>query len=134
MLWLHRNWQLPGLALCLLALLIGGVSGLAVGVLLGSAFLLNSSSAVNYFCHRYGRRRFDTRDDSTNNFVVALLTLGEGWHNNHHRYPVSARAGFCWWELDLYYLLIRAWEAVGLVWDVQRPPEELRRTKLLPRV
>lgn len=132
LLWLHRHMQLPGLVLCLIAFLIGGMSGMAVGVLFGVAMLINHSSAVNYFCHKFGRRRFDTDDDSTNNVMVSLLTLGEGWHNNHHRYPVSARAGFCWWELDLYYWLICLWEAVGLVWEVRRPPERLRRAKLLP--
>jgi stearoyl-CoA desaturase (delta-9 desaturase) len=132
LMWLHRHWQWPGLVLCLAVFLIGGLSGVAIGVLFGVAMLINHSSAVNYFCHKFGRRRFDTDDDSTNHFAIALLTLGEGWHNNHHRYPVSARAGFCWWEFDLYYWIICGWEAIGLIWDVRRPPEELRQAKLLP--
>jgi stearoyl-CoA desaturase (delta-9 desaturase) len=130
--WLHRHPQVPGLILCLIAYLIGGLSGVAIGVLFGATMMIHNSSAVNYFCHKSGRRRFDTDDDSTNNAIVALLVLGEGWHNNHHRYPVSARAGFCWWEVDVFYWVICLFEALGFVWNVRRPPEELRRAKLLP--
>ena len=132
LMWLHRYLPVPGLILCFIAFLFGGLSGVAIGVLFGVAMLINNSSAVNYFCHKYGRRRFDTDEDSTNNIAVSLMTLGEGWHNNHHRYPVSARAGFRWWELDLYYWIICLWEEIGLVWDVRRPPERLRQAKLLP--
>ncbi len=132
LMWLHRNSLAPGLALCFIALLIGGFSGMAIGVLLGASILVHQSSAVNYLCHKYGRRRFDTDDLSTNNFLVSLLVFGEGWHNNHHRYPVSARAGFCWWEIDMFYWVICLFEALGLIWDVKRPPEQLRQAKLLP--
>ena len=127
LMWLYRNWRVPGLLLCLLALLIGGVSGMAIGVVLGATLLLHQSSAVNYLCHKYGRRRFDIDDRSTNNALVSLLVFGEGWHNNHHRYPVSARAGFRWWELDVFYGVICLFEVLGLVWDVQRPPAWLLR-------
>lgn len=132
LMWLHRHSLLPGLALCAIAWLIGGISGMAIGVLLGASLLLHQSSAVNYFCHRFGRRRFETADQSTNHFLVSVLVFGEGWHNNHHRYPASARAGFCWWEIDMFYWVICLFEAVGLVWDVRRPPESLRKTGLLP--
>jgi stearoyl-CoA desaturase (delta-9 desaturase) len=133
LMWLHRHSLLPGLTLCALALVFFGFSGMAIGVLLGAALLLHQSSAVNYICHRFGRRRFDTNDRSTNHFLVSLLVFGEGWHNNHHRYPVSARAGFCWWEIDMFYWVICLLEACGLVWDVKRPPDGLRRQKLLPQ-
>ena len=124
--------MVPGFILCAIAFLVGGFSGMAIGVLLGAEILVNQSSAVNYICHRFGRRRFETNDLSTNNFVVSMLVFGEGWHNNHHRYPVSARAGFCWWEIDVFYWVICLFEALGLVWDVRRPPEQLRRARLLP--
>jgi stearoyl-CoA desaturase (delta-9 desaturase) len=130
--WLHRHSLLPGFVLCGLVFSIGGFSAMAIGVLLGASILIHQSSAVNYFCHRRGRRRFETDDLSTNHFLVSLLVFGEGWHNNHHRYPVSARAGFCWWEIDLFYWVICLFEAMGLVWDVRRPPEHLRRAPLLP--
>ena len=83
-------------------------------------------SAVNYFCHRSGRQPFATRDRSTNNLLVAFLTFGEGWHNNHHRFPRAARAGVRWWELDPIYYTIRLCAAIGLVWDVREvPPDRL---------
>ncbi|MFC1695796.1 acyl-CoA desaturase [Pseudomonadota bacterium] len=132
LMWLHRHSLVPGLALCGIVFLAGGFSAMAVGVLLGASILVHQSSAVNYICHRFGRRRFETDDLSTNNFIVSLLVFGEGWHNNHHRYPVSARAGFCWWEIDMFYWVICLWEALGLVWDVKRPPEQLRQAKLMP--
>jgi len=127
LMWLYRNWRVPGLLLCLSVLLIGGVSAMAVGVLLGTVLLLHQSSAVNCLCHKYGSRRFETDDRSTNNALIALLCYGEGWHNNHHRYPVSARAGFRWWEIDMFYWVICGLETLGLVWDVQRPPGRLLR-------
>jgi stearoyl-CoA desaturase (delta-9 desaturase) len=77
---------------------------------------------VNSACHLWGRRRYATADASRNNLAVAVLTLGEGWHNNHHHYQSSARQGFRWWEVDVSYYLIRLLACLGLVWDVRRPP------------
>jgi len=122
---LHRYWLVPGLLLCVAAFLIGGISSVAIGVLLGSALLMNQASAVNYFCHKYGQRRFETSDQSTNNALVAILSFGEGWHNNHHHYPATARAGFFWWEIDFYYMAIWVFEKLGLVWDVRQPRPEM---------
>ena len=78
--------------------------------------------AVNSVGHLWGRRRFDTGEGSRNNFVLGVLAMGEGWHNNHHRAPASARHGFAWYELDQAYLTIRLLRAVGLVWAVRQPP------------
>jgi stearoyl-CoA desaturase (delta-9 desaturase) len=69
-----------------------------------------------------GHRRFRTRDHSRNNAWLALLTLGEGWHNNHHRYMASARQGFYSWQVDITYYGLRSLEALGLIWDLKRPP------------
>jgi stearoyl-CoA desaturase (delta-9 desaturase) len=126
--WLYRHSSVPGLLLCGLLFVCGGFSMMAIGGALSPVLLLHQSSAVNYFCHRRGRRRFATRDASTNNALVAMLTYGEGWHNNHHRFPRSARAGLQWWEIDLFYCVICLLEALGLVGNVQRiPAERLRR-------
>lgn len=73
----------------------------------------------------FGRRRFATRDESKNSFILALLTMGEGWHNNHHRYPVSARQGFYWWEIDVTYYMLKLLEKLGIVWGLNRPPEKI---------
>src|SRR5262249_10317122 len=74
-----------------------------------------------------GRRRYNTRDDSRNNWFVALITLGEGWHNNHHHYQSSANQGFFWWEIDVSYYIIRLLGLIGLVWDIRRPGDKALR-------
>lgn len=124
---LHRVFWLPGLVFGAALFAWGGFARLAIGYALAVAVLLHFTSAVNYVCHRWGTRRFETGDDSRNNWLVALITWGEGWHNNHHYYPASARAGFYWWELDANYWLIRLLAAIGLVWDVREVPERVLR-------
>ena len=93
------------------------------GYVISTVVLTHSTLCVNSICHRYGRRRFETRDASRNNWIMALLTLGEGWHNNHHRYAGSARQGFYWWELDLTYYGLVALSAIGLVKDLKGVPQ-----------
>lgn len=122
--WLHRHPAVPCLTLCALLFACGGFSMMAIGGMLSPVVLLHQSSSVNYFCHRRGSRRFETRDRSTNHALTALLTFGEGWHNNHHRFPRSARAGLAWWEIDLFYLVICVFEKLGLIRDVHRIPVE----------
>jgi stearoyl-CoA desaturase (delta-9 desaturase) len=78
-----------------------------------------------------GRRRYRTDDDSRNSLLLALVTLGEGWHNNHHYYKSSTRQGFYWWEVDVTYYVLRALAAVGLVWDLKEPSEEVKRSNRL---
>jgi len=126
LMWLHRHFLWPGLALCVIAFLVGGLSTVAIGVCLGAALLVHQSSAVNYLSHRFGTRRFDTPDHSTNNWVTGILTFGEGWHNNHHYCPNSARAGFAWYEIDMFYWVIWLFDKLGLVRDVRQPPARVR--------
>lgn len=83
----------------------------------------DATFSINSLAHTWGTRRYATRDDSRNNFWLALLTLGEGWHNNHHRYPGSARQGLDWWEVDLTHQGLRLLARLGLVWDLRNPPE-----------
>jgi len=104
--------------------------GLSVLVWLGAVRILfgwHTAWTVNSVCHLWGYRNYETRDLSRNNVIVGLLASGEGWHNNHHADPNSARHGHAWWEFDLAWLTIRLFEAVGLAWDVKRPSPELRR-------
>jgi len=77
---------------------------------------------VNSLAHVTGKRRFDTGDTSRNSWWIALITFGEGWHNNHHHYMGSTRQGFYWWEIDLTYYVLRALSAVGLIWDLRPVP------------
>lgn len=125
LMWLYNHPRFVGLSLCLIAFIIGGLSTVAIGVCLGVVIMISNSGLVNYCCHKFGSRRFDTSDLSTNNALVALLSFGEGWHNNHHHYPASARAGFYWWEIDVLYWIICIFETLGFVWDVRRPPERM---------
>jgi len=83
--------------------------------------------SANSFCHRFGTRRFATRDDSRNNFVVSLLTFGDGWHHNHHYCPYSVRHGFRWWEIDINYAILRLFAFLGIVWDLKLPPKRVCR-------
>jgi stearoyl-CoA desaturase (delta-9 desaturase) len=100
----------------------GGVPYVLWGIFFRTTVGLHATWLVNSATHKWGSRRFATRDDSTNNWWVALLTFGEGWHNNHHAHPASARHGLAWYEVDLNWMAIRALQAVGLVWGVRRPP------------
>lgn len=92
-------------------------------------FLLHHITwAINSICHYYGTRPFESRDEARNNPIMALLSMGEGWHNGHHAFPASARHGLRWWEFDLSYLLIRTFQVLGLASDVKVPsPTQLER-------
>ncbi|MGA0060253.1 MAG: acyl-CoA desaturase [Planctomycetota bacterium] len=92
------------------------------GFFISTTVLFHGTSTINSLGHLFGTRRYETTDTSRNNFWLALITLGEGWHNNHHFYPVSTRQGFFWWELDLSYCALRAMAACGLVWDLRPVP------------
>ncbi len=98
---------------------------------ISTVFLYHVTYSVNSFAHLVGTRRFPTEDGSRNNLVVALLALGEGWHNNHHRYPTSARQGFYWWEIDLTYYALLALARLGLVWDLKPVPQHVLSEGLL---
>ena len=106
-----------------------GTSGaqlLIWGFFISTVVLHHVTFTVNSLAHRFGRRRYATRDDSRNNWWIALLTFGEGWHNNHHHFPGSVRQGFYWWEIDLTYYLLRAMAACRLIWDLKTVPARFR--------
>lgn len=106
-----------------------GTSGaqlLVWGFFVSTVALFHATVTINSLAHRFGTRRFATPDHSRNNWLLALLTFGEGWHNNHHHYPGSARQGFAWWEIDLTYYVLRLFSAAGLVWDLKPVPVFVR--------
>lgn len=118
---LTRWHWVPLVVLGLSLLAIGGLSWLLWGVFLRVVVGLHCTWAINSVTHIWGRRRFQTRDDSKNSFWVALFTFGEGWHNNHHAYPTSARHGMTWREVDLSWMQIKLMSWVGLAWDIKVP-------------
>ncbi len=95
------------------------------GFLLSTLAVYHITYMVNSLAHVVGRRRYKTTDDSRNSLWIALLTFGEGWHNNHHRYMASARQGFYWWEIDITYYVLRVLSWFGLVWDLKPVPESI---------
>ena len=103
------------------------------GFFISTVVLLHGTLCINSLAHVFGRKRFKTSDESRNSLLLALVTLGEGWHNNHHRYAHSARQGFYWWEIDISYYVLRALSAVGIIWDLKPVPasvyEEARQIK-----
>jgi len=123
--WLNRWHAVPPIAMAVGCFAIGGVSGLVWGVAISTTLLWHSTYTINSLAHRIGTRRYETSDTSRNNWFLALLTLGEGWHNNHHKYMASARQGFFWWEVDITYYLLLALQKVGIVWDLREPPAKL---------
>jgi stearoyl-CoA desaturase (Delta-9 desaturase) len=103
-----------------------GAQMLVWGFFVSTVACYHGTYTINSLCHVWGRRRYATGDGSRNNFLLALITLGEGWHNNHHRYPMSARQGFYWWEIDLTYYGLRLLEMLGLIRDLKTVPPRIR--------
>jgi stearoyl-CoA desaturase (Delta-9 desaturase) len=95
------------------------------GFFVSTVVLLHGTLFINSLAHMTGTRRFKTGDDSRNSLPLALITLGEGWHNNHHRYAHSARQGFYWYEVDVTWYLLRAMAALGLIWDLKEVPAQV---------
>jgi stearoyl-CoA desaturase (delta-9 desaturase) len=136
--WLDRFYLVPPALLTLALFGVGewlrvaapslGTSGLQLvvwGMAISTVVLYHGVFCVNSLVHMWGSRRYATTDDSRNNGLVAIWTFGEGWHNNHHRYPASERQGFRWWQLDISHLGLRALSFVGLVWDLRKPPRAI---------
>ncbi|WP_455211367.1 acyl-CoA desaturase [Kaarinaea lacus] len=115
------------------SLATSGAQLLVWGFFISTMFLYHATYTVNSLAHRFGRRRYNTKDDSRNSFLIALLTCGEGWHNNHHHYPGSVRQGFFWWEIDLTYYFLKTLESLGLIWDLKQVPVDIKNSRLLSK-
>jgi stearoyl-CoA desaturase (Delta-9 desaturase) len=122
---LDRYFFLPPLLLAGAMFAIGGLPMLIWGFCLPTMTLAHATFAINTVNHMFGTRRFETRDESRNNPLTAFFAVGEGWHNNHHRYQRAARNGFYWWEFDPTWYVIRAMAALGLAWDLQSVPKRI---------
>ena len=122
---IEKYFFLPPLALAIAMFALGGFPLLIWGFCLPTMTLAHATFAINTVNHMFGSRRFETVDESRNNPFTAFFAVGEGWHNNHHRYQRAARNGFYWWEFDPTWYVIRAMNAVGLAWDVQAVPKRI---------
>ncbi len=146
---LNRHDQLVPLAVFALLYLTGslletfapslGTTGWQLvvwGGVLSTVVLMHGTFCINSLAHVFGRKRFKTGDDSRNSLLLAMITLGEGWHNNHHRYMHAARQGFYWWEIDISYYILKVFSWCGIIWELKPVPtqvyEEARIQKLAP--
>jgi len=136
--WLNTYWVVPFVLLCLgvffgygFTLGFGiGFEALVWGCFISTIFTFHFTFFINSLAHIWGWRVFETRDESRNNPLLAFFTMGEGWHNNHHKYPNSARQGFLWWEFDFSWYILWCLEKVGIIWDVKHPPKSLLQERL----
>ena len=110
-----------------------GLQLLVWGFAISTVALYHATFTVNSLAHVWGKRRYATSDHSRNNLWIALVTMGEGWHNNHHHFPGSARQGFYWWEIDFTYYGLKVLAALGLIWDLRTVPIEIRESRKIVR-
>jgi stearoyl-CoA desaturase (delta-9 desaturase) len=140
---INKFYLLPPIILAVFTWILGtlleryfsglGTSGfqmLVWGFIISTVVLYHGTFTVNSLAHLMGRRRFETGDDSRNSVFVAIITLGEGWHNNHHYFPASERQGFYWWELDISHYVLRVLGWFGIVWNLKSPPARVYKKGL----
>ena len=120
--WLNRYFLIPPILLGATCLWLGGLDMLIVGFFFSTVVLYHATFTINSLSHIYGSQRYNTHDQSRNNWFLAILTLGEGWHNNHHFYPRSCRQGFFWWEYDITFYILKLLSFVGIVSHIRNVP------------
>ena len=120
--WLNRNQYAATMVYALALYFAFGWTGLVYGYFLSTVLLWHGTFTINSLMHLFGRRVFPTADQSRNSMIFALITMGEGWHNNHHYYPSSAAQGFRWWQVDMSFYLLWLGEKIGLVTGLRRAP------------
>lgn len=125
-----RLFYVPIILSAIILFLIGGWGMVLWGVVVRTIFGWHTTWFVNSLSHLYGKRRYETSDDSTNNWFVAILTFGEGWHNNHHAFPTSARHGFVWYEFDQNWITIQIFKRLGWAKQIRLYNDEKQTVKL----
>ena len=120
--WLNKYKHVPAALLGVGVWLVSGWSGLVVGFFISTMLLFHCTFAINSLAHLIGRQSYVTGDDSRNNWFLALITFGEGWHNNHHYFQSSTRQGFHWWQIDFTYYVLKLLAFFRIVWDLHAPP------------
>ncbi len=128
--WLNKYHLVPPILLAHVLFLVGGFSMLIWGFFISTTLLWHGTFTINSLSHVFGSRRYKTTDTSRNNWLLALITCGEGWHNNHHYHQNTANQGWFWWEVDASYYILKALSAVGLVWDLRLPTDAVKLAHL----
>ena len=128
--WLNKYFLVPPIAFFLGLFLMGGLPWLLWGGLIPTVLLWHGTFTINSLSHIFGKRRYLTTDTSKNNWLLALITCGEGWHNNHHYHQNTANQGWFWWEVDFSFYALKVLSWVGLVSDLRMPTEATRRAHL----
>ena len=123
--WLNRYPMTPAIVLAICCYLWMGWAGLVYGFGISTIVLFHGTFTINSLTHVWGSRRYQTKDQSRNNFWLALITMGEGWHNNHHRYMRSTRQGFYWWEIDPTFYVLNVLSWFRLVWELRPVPTSI---------
>ena len=142
--WLNKHYLVPPTILALVIMALGGIvdggsitmmfshvgfSALFIGFFLSTVITYHGTFSINSIMHKFGNQRYQTNDESKNSVWLALLTLGEGWHNNHHYYEVASRQGFFWWEIDITWYILKVFSWLGLVWDLKGVPDHIKFSK-----
>lgn len=125
LIWLHKFEVLPAVVVASVCFVVAGWSGIVVGFLWSTVLVYHATFCINSVAHVRGRKEYVTGDDSRNNWLMALFTMGEGWHNNHHAYQSSARQRFHRWQIDMTYYFLVALSWLGIVWDLKCPPRQV---------
>jgi len=141
---LNKHYLVPPVSLAVLVTALGGIvnggsiltmftsaglSTLFIGFFLSTVILYHGTFSINSIMHKFGVQRYETNDESRNSLWLALLTLGEGWHNNHHYYEVASRQGFFWWEIDITWYILKMLSWTGLIWDLKGVPKHIKLSK-----
>jgi len=134
LLWLNTHHTIPSVILAALLLVFGGFQLFFWGFLVSTVLLWHGTFTINSLAHVFGSRRYATEDTSKNNFFLSLVTLGEGWHNNHHTYKSAAHNGFFWWEIDPTFYMLKLLSYIGLIHDLKMAPLDKLEEKLISRI
>jgi len=124
--WLNRFFLVPPTLYAVTIWLIWGFPGLFWGFFFSTFLLFNGTFFINSLTHVFGKVRYRSGDESKNSLILALITCGEGWHNNHHYYQATANQGWFWWEIDVSYYVLKVLSWCHLVWDLRKPPEHIK--------
>jgi stearoyl-CoA desaturase (delta-9 desaturase) len=142
--WLNKHYLVPPTTLAILVTALGGIvnggsitqmftsagfSTLLIGFFLSTVLLYHGTFSINSLMHHFGKPRYKTGDESKNSLWLALITLGEGWHNNHHYYEVASRQGFFWWEIDITWYVLKVLSWFGLIWELKGVPKHIKFSK-----